>query len=154
MPDARAVEELHRRLMTCWNSRDAAGYSDLFVADGTIVGFDGSTVSSVTDIGDHVGGIFADHDTPTYVWVVREVRELAPDVALLLADVGMVPPGGADIAPEANAVQSMVAVRTDGGLRVAHFHNTPAALHGRPDAVERLTEELRAELRRGRGDGG
>ncbi len=153
MPDPAAVEELHRRLMTCWNSRDAGGYRDLFVAGGSMVGFDGSTVRSADEIGEHLRAIFADHATPTYVWIVRDVRELAPDVALLLADVGMVPPGGADIVPEANAVQSMVAVGTD-GLCVAHFHNTPAAFHGRPDAVTRLTEELRAELRRGRSVGG
>ena len=84
------------------------------------------------------------------MWIVREVRELTPEVALLLADVGMVPPGGTDIVPEANAVQSMVAVHTDGEVRIAHFHNTPAAFHGRPDAVTQLTEALRVELRRGR----
>jgi hypothetical protein len=55
----------------------------------------------------------------------------------------MVPPGGDDINPAANAVQALIAVETGDGWRAAHFHNTPA-FHGRPDEVDALTAELRA----------
>ena len=60
----------------------------------------------------------------------------------------MVPPGKDDINPELNSVQTMVAVRRSGALRIALFQNTPAALHGRPDDAKKLTEELRAALRK------
>jgi hypothetical protein len=60
----------------------------------------------------------------------------------------MVPPGATDIKPEVNAIQVLVAVRRDGVWRVAHFQNTPAAFHGRPEAAKALTEELRVELTR------
>jgi hypothetical protein len=42
----------------------------------------------------------------------------------------------------------MVAVRTADGWRITLLQNTPAQFHGRPEAVEALTTELRAELNR------
>ena len=89
---------------------------------------------------------FASHPTATYVSKVREIRLLSGDVALLRAVVGMVPPGQADINPAVNAVQSLVAAKTDGGWRIASFQNTPAQFHGRPEMAQRLTEELRRLL--------
>ena len=52
-----------------------------------------------------------------------------------------------DIDPALNAVQSMIAVQKGGAWKIALFQNTPAAFHQRPDAVKKLTEELRAKLR-------
>lgn len=80
--------------------------------------------------------------------MVRSVRFADPDVALLRAEVGMVPPDGDDLVPERNAVHFMVAVRTADGWRITLLQNTPAQFHGRPEAVEALTTELRAELNR------
>ena len=83
---------------------------------------------------------------------VREVRELVPGAALLRAVVGMVPPGESAIKPDVNAIQALVAVEGPEGWRVAHFQTTPAAFHGRPEAVDALTAELQAVLE-GEGDG-
>ena len=145
--DESAVESLYRALLERWNERDAGGYAALFAEDGSVVGFDGSQVDGRAEIGSHLRGIFGDHPTAAYVAIVREVRRLAPEVALLRAVVGMVPPGGSDLNPAANAVQSLVAARLDGRWRIALFQNTPAAFHGRPEASEQLTEELRQALR-------
>jgi uncharacterized protein (TIGR02246 family) len=134
---------LHRGLLQRWNERDAEGYGRLFTEDGSMVGFDGSSVESAAAITEHLSGIFADHDPARYVWKVREVRALDSGTALLRAVVGMVPPGASDIAPDKNGVQSLVAVHTDMGWRVAHFHNTPAAFDGRPAEAEALSAELR-----------
>jgi hypothetical protein len=38
------VETLYRSLLACWNERDAAGYGALFTTDGSLVGYDGSSV--------------------------------------------------------------------------------------------------------------
>jgi hypothetical protein len=75
------------------------------------------------------------------------VRLLSPDVAILRAVAGMVPPGESDINPEVNAVQTLVAVKQQNNWIIALFQNTPAAFHGRPELSERLTEELRQALR-------
>ena len=139
------IDALHGDLLASWNARDAEAYASLFTKDGSLVGFDGSTVEGRDAIREHLTAIFADHEVARYVRIVREVRVIADEVALLRAVVGMIPPGEQDIDPQTNAVQFLVAVRTDEGGRIAHLQNTPAAFHGRPDEAERLTEELRKE---------
>ena len=119
------VEALYWRLLSCWNEKDACGYGSLFVADGSIVGFDGSCVSPAAAITDHLAAIFADHDPAEYVATVEEVRVLAPGVALLRGSAGMVPRGASDVNPDLNAVQVLITVDTPDGWRVAHFQNTP-----------------------------
>jgi uncharacterized protein (TIGR02246 family) len=142
------IQALHRQLLDAWNERDAAAYTDLFATDGTIVGFDGSTVDGRDEIRSHLSGIFADHATGFYVGAVRGARLLGPDVGLLRAVTGLIPDGEEDVNPATNAIQSLIAVRVDGDWRVALFQNTPAAFHGRPEAADALTDELR-QLARG-----
>ncbi|HEU5432507.1 MAG TPA: SgcJ/EcaC family oxidoreductase [Thermomicrobiales bacterium] len=147
-PDAeRSIRQLYERLLAAWNRRSAADYAALFAADGDVVGFDGSPVDGRAAIEAHLADIFAHHETAAYVSVVREARLLTPDVALLRAVVGMIPPGQSDLNPAANAVQSLVASRRDGRWRIDLFHNTPAAFHRRPEECDALTEELRRAAR-------
>lgn len=146
MSTASDVEALYRELLAAWNRGDAAGWGALFAEDGSLVGFDGSPVESRAAITAHLEGIFADHQPAAYVGKVREVRQLAPGVALLRAVSGMVPPGASAVEPSVNTVHVLVAVSGEEGWRVAHFQATPAAFHGRPEAVEALTAELQGEL--------
>lgn len=141
-----AIVALYEQLLASWNARDAGAYAALFTPDGNIVGFDGSQVDGPAVIAAHLGQIFADHPTPSYVAKVREVRRLSLDVALLRAVAGLVPRGQADLNPATNAIQSLVAVRHDGAWRIALFQNTPAQFHGRPELAEQLTAELRELL--------
>jgi uncharacterized protein (TIGR02246 family) len=147
MTEIEDVERLYRALLDAWNARDANVWGACFADDGSLVGFDGSPIETKAAIVEHLSGIFADHQPATYVAKVREVRELAPGVALLRSVVGMVPPGATDINPSVNAVQLLVAVVDGNGWRVAHLQSTPAAFHGRPEAVDALSDELRAEAR-------
>lgn len=141
-PGAAALRQLHATLLDCWNRRDAAGYAALFAPEGSLVGFDGSAVDGAAAIEAHLGRIFADHRPAAYVAVVREVRALGPVTALLRAAAGMVPPGQTRVNPAVNAIQSLVA-RYDGTRWwIELFQNTPAAFHGRPEAVTALTAEL------------
>ena len=66
------------------------------------------------------------------------------------AVAGMVPPGGSEIMPQQNAVQTVVAHRADGEWSVALFQTTPAQFHGRPELSQALTAELNQELPRRR----
>jgi uncharacterized protein (TIGR02246 family) len=142
------IRVLYRDLLDAWNRQDAASFAGLFAPDANLVGFDGSTVNGRDEVNAHLTEIFADHQTASYVATVREVRFLSSDVAVLRAAVGMVPPGGDDINPDANAIQTLVAARIDGNWRVAVHQNTPAAFHGRPDQARELTAELRRLLQR------
>jgi uncharacterized protein (TIGR02246 family) len=141
---ANEIEALYRALIEAWNTQSADGMANLFAEGGSQVGFDGSAVSGREEIRGHLAPIFASHPTPRFVSLVREVRALGADAALLRAAVGMIPQGLTDINPMLNAIQSMVAVRIDGQWRIELFQNTPAAFHSRPDEVAALTAELRA----------
>src|SRR6476661_5465675 len=94
------IRALYHRLLDAWNQRDAHAFAGLFEPLGNVVGFDGSTMNGRNEIEESLSGVFADHPTASYVSVVREVRFLSPDVALLRAAVGMVPPGQSDINPD------------------------------------------------------
>ena len=144
--DEAEVRSLYERLLDAWNKRDAAAYAALFDDGANVVGFDGSQMTGRSEIETTLAQIFARHQTAPYVSKVREVRLLTPDVAVLRAVVGMVPPGQNDINPGVNAIQTLVAVRRDGRWRIALFQNTPAQFHGRPELAQQLTEELRQLL--------
>jgi uncharacterized protein (TIGR02246 family) len=144
----RETRELYRQLLETWNKRNARDFALLFATDGNIVGFDGSLVFGQTEIGAHLSEIFSHHQTARYVSIVRQVRALTSEATILTAVAGMVPPDKDDINPEVNAVQSLVAVRKSGVWKIELFQNTPAAFHGRPEEAKKLTEELRAALRK------
>jgi uncharacterized protein (TIGR02246 family) len=141
-----AVSDLYKQLLDSWNRRDAAGFASLYDENSDVVGFDGSQMHGRVEIEATLSQIFADHMTATYVSKIRGVRFLAPEVAVLRAVVGMVPPGQEDLNRAANAIQTLVATKQEGQWRIALFQNTPAQFHGRPELVEALTDELRQLL--------
>jgi uncharacterized protein (TIGR02246 family) len=141
---ADAALAVYAELLEAWNRRDASAFAALFTTDGQATGFDGSQMSGPREIESELAGIFAHHPTASYVAKVREVRTLAPTVTLVRAIAGMIPPGGSEIKQDVNAIQSVVLV-TDGSStrpRIAHFQNTPAAFHGRPELQAAMTSEL------------
>jgi uncharacterized protein (TIGR02246 family) len=140
------ISALYQQLLESWNKRDAAQFAALFAEDGNVVGFDGSQINGRAEIESQLRRIFADHPTAAYVAKIREVRRLSPDVMLLRAVAGMVPPGQADLNPAVNAIQSLVAAKHHGQWRIGLFQNTPAQFHGRPELVQQLTDELRQLL--------
>ncbi len=149
--DESPIRDLYKHWINAWNAHNAQhnahDMAALVTEDGLIVGFDGSQMNGRAEVEATLSQIFADHVTAPYIGIVRSVHFLAPDVALLAAVVGMVPPGQTDINPPTNAIQSLVATRMDGQWRMSLFQNTPAAFHGRPDLSEQLTAELRAALK-------
>jgi uncharacterized protein (TIGR02246 family) len=138
------IRDLYERMIAGWNAADAAAMTRDFAEDGQIIGFDGSEMSGRERIASYLAGIFANHRVASYVTLVREVRELGPDVMLLRAHVGMVPPGKAEINRGTNAVQTLIAVKRGDRWQIALFQNTPAAWHGRDDDANALTAELQA----------
>lgn len=135
-----------KRLLESWNQRDAKAFAALFADDGVSIGFDGSSMNGRDEIEAMLSQIFADHVTSAYVGKARGIRLLAPDVALLLAIVGMVPPGQSDINPAVNAMYTLVMKRETDEWRIALLQSTPAQFHGRPEMAEALTRELRQLL--------
>jgi uncharacterized protein (TIGR02246 family) len=139
--DATAVRELYRELLEAWNDRRIDDLAALFAPDGLLVGFDGSQVRG-DQVAEHLGPIFADHPTAKYVAKVRQVRALGTAAFLLVAIVGMAPPGRTVLNQAANAVQTVTAERAGDGWRIVLFQNTPAQYHGRPEVAAQHTAEL------------
>jgi len=142
--DEKEVRALYRRLIEGWNAGDAAAMTRDFGEDAHVVGYDGSHENGRERIREHLAGIFAGHKVAAFVTLVREVREIAPGVAILRANVGMVPPGKSEVNPDRHAVQTLVAARHGGRWQVELFQNTPAAWHGRERDLKALTAELQA----------
>jgi uncharacterized protein (TIGR02246 family) len=140
------VRALYQQLLSAWNDRNGKAFAALYEEHGNQIGFDGSHVNGKSEIESSMSRIFADHVTAAYIAIVREVRFLNRDTAILRAVAGMIPPGQKDINPAVNSIQTLVAVKQAGSWKIALFHNTPAAFHGRPEAVEQLTAELRQLL--------
>jgi uncharacterized protein (TIGR02246 family) len=141
------IIKLYRDLHDAWNQHSAANFALLFTDDGMTIGFDGSEMIGKAQIEEELSAIFADHVTAAYIGIVRDVRFLADNIALLHAVAGMVPPGGSDINPAANSIQTLTAVRENDQWRIALFQNTPAQYHGRPQLTEFLNTELRQVLK-------
>jgi uncharacterized protein (TIGR02246 family) len=142
--DEIGVRALYQQLLASWNARDAAGFAAPFADDAEVIGFDGSQMTGRDEIEATLKGIFADHETGAYVGLIRSVRLLTSEVALLRAVSGVIPAGQADLSPALNAQQALIAVKGDDAWRIALYQNTPAQFHGRPDLAQRLTDELRA----------
>jgi len=149
MPSSDEIEvrTLYRQVIDGWNQRNADAFATPFAPDGEVIGFDGSRMTGRAEIASTLGQIFADHVTAPYVSKVRSVRLLSPEVAILRAIVGMVPPGQSDLNPAVNAHQTLVAAKRDGRWHIELFQATPAQFHGRPELVQQMTEELRQLLK-------
>ncbi|MET0604356.1 MAG: SgcJ/EcaC family oxidoreductase [Baekduia sp.] len=141
-----ALQALYRAVLAGWNADDADAFAAPFADDGQVVGFDGSEITGRASIAEQMAAIFADHATGSYVGIVRSVRPLGPNAALLRAVSGVVPAGESDLKPELNAIQSLVAERHGDDWKIILYHNTPAQFHGRPELAEALTDELRGQL--------
>jgi uncharacterized protein (TIGR02246 family) len=141
------IRKLYESLLDAWNQHSAESMAGLFAEDSNLIGFDGSQINGRAQIEAEMSRIFADHVTSAYIGKIREVRFLSPEVALLRAVSGMIPPGQSDLNPGVNTIQSLIAVRQNGEWRIALYQNTPAAFHGRPDLSEALTDELRTLLK-------
>lgn len=138
------VRALYTDLLEAWNAQDARAFAASFADDGEVIGFDGSIMAGSGAIEAELSRIFSDHPTGRYVGIVRELAPVNDDVVVLRAVAGVIPAGASEPRPELNSVQRMVAGRRDGQWRIALYQNTPAQFHGRPELVERLTEELRS----------
>lgn len=138
-----AIRMLYHNFIQAWNKRSAADMANLFLNDGTIIGFDGSQVRGKEEIEKHLASIFFDHATAAYVSKIRNIKWITPDVAVLSAITGMIPAGKADINPELNAIQALMTYKDNHDWKIAFLQNTPAAFHGHPEMSDKLTRELR-----------
>jgi uncharacterized protein (TIGR02246 family) len=136
------IENLYEDMIECWNRKDAVGMTSYFTRDACIVGFDGGCYAGKADFEKELEITFADQDVATYVGVIRDVRLLSPDICLLQAAAGMVPPGQRDIDPSKNAIHTLL-FQYAAEWKIALFQNTPARFPRTPKAAKMAAWELR-----------
>jgi len=146
-PEETRVRGLYQSLLDCWNQRDSHAFAVLFEVKGHLIGFDGSQINGRSPIEAEMDRIFHNHVPAAFVGIVREVRFLTPDIAILRAVAGMVPRGQTEVDQDVNAIQTLVAIKRDGVWQIALFQNTPVQFHGRPNLAQELTEELNQTLK-------
>ena len=145
MPPMAADDELrslYSRLIEGWNAADAETMAAAVAPDGLVIGFDGSQMLGREQVAAELGRIFADHETASYVTKVRSVTAIGDNGGLLHAVAGMVPPGGSELMPDRNAIQSVAGRRAGDSWEVVLFQTTPARFDGRPELAQGLTAEL------------
>ena len=143
-PQDTQIRALYARYLAGWNQRSGATVSSVFADDGDLVDLDGTVRSGRLTIAADMRRLFAEFATPTFVGLVRSVRSLADDVAVLHAVAGMVPPGTDQLDPALHSVHVLTAVEEAGRWKIAVLQSTPARFGGRADAVAALTAELEA----------
>ncbi len=143
-PDDTEIRAVYAEYLAGWNARSGARVSAVLTDDGDVVGFDGSTTHGRLQIAADMRRLFADHQTPAYVGLVRSVRAITDGVAVLHAVAGMELPGTDRLDPRLFAAHTAVVVRDGRRWKISVFTATPAQYHGRPEAVAALTAELEA----------
>ncbi len=136
------VEKLYLSMIEAWNQRDSQKVAAAFDDEGIIIGFDGTHHCGAQDIEESISLILRDHEPPTFLIKVKSIRFLTKDVAQLEAIVDMIPPGEKERDSKLNAFQVMTAVRRSRRWMIAHLQNTPAHLHGQPEGLKSLNQEL------------
>jgi uncharacterized protein (TIGR02246 family) len=145
--DEAAIRRLYDQLLAGWNAGDGAAFAAPFASNGDLVGFDGTHLKGRAAIGAFHQQLFDTYAKGSrMVGTVRSVRFLTPEVAVMHAASGTVMAGEADLAPDRNSVQTLVAVQGNEGWRLAAFQNTRAEFLGRPEMARALTEELQELL--------
>ncbi|KKK39155.1 methionyl-tRNA formyltransferase [Mesobacillus campisalis] len=143
---SKEVQAVYKQLIEAWNNQNARGMADLFAENGESIGFDGSQSIGREEIFSHLDPIFEHHQTAQFVSKVKNVHLLSSNVVMIRAIAGMIPPQSSDLNPNVNTHHTLILVKKAGKWYIQLFQNTPAQFHGRPELVERMTEELRQLL--------
>jgi uncharacterized protein (TIGR02246 family) len=116
--------DLFGRMCSAWTAGDADGYGACFTEDSDYVSYDGTDTRGRRDM-------VANHDRlfrgvlsgSALVGEVESVRHLRDDVAVLHATGSVQMPWRATLPKRRLSRQTIVAVRTEDGWRVAALHN-------------------------------
>lgn len=134
--DEAEIRDLFRRLLDDWGRGDGEAYGSRFTEDADYVSFDGSHTKGRAEISASHQQLFDRFLKGTRLTGrILHVKFPSPNVALVHATGGTVMRGKTKPSRERDSVQTLVAVRRDGGWRFAAFHNTRVRPIGRGPAA-------------------
>ncbi|MCV2489266.1 SgcJ/EcaC family oxidoreductase [Geodermatophilus sp. YIM 151500] len=121
--DADLVD-LFERMCAAWTAGDADGYGACSTEDGDYVSYDGARARGRRVMVENHDRLFRGVLTGSaLVGQVESVRHLRDDVAVVHATGSVLMPWRASVPGRRLSRQTIVAVRTDHGWRIAALHN-------------------------------
>jgi len=123
--DEAAVRALYEELMGGWNEGSGARFAAAFTEDGDLIAFDGTYLRGRDVIERFQQELFDKWVKGTRLTgSVNDVRFVGPDTAVMHAIGGTIKRRKTKPARARDSIQTLVAVRTGGGWRLAAFQNT------------------------------
>jgi uncharacterized protein (TIGR02246 family) len=120
-------------IYAAWAANDADALAELYTDDATVVQ-PGVFKKSKDEIRSTMAAGFAGPLKGSYVLdTPQSVRFLGGDIALVIAEGGIVMAGAADGRPERAVRATWVLTKLDGRWMVAAYHNSPVSFPGVPD---------------------
>jgi uncharacterized protein (TIGR02246 family) len=123
--DQAAIAALTQRMVTGWAYGEAETIANLFVEDGTLI-LVGVFCNGRDEIRDYFEKAFAGKYKDTQVTGKPiSIRVLAPDVAILLSQGGVLESGETEVSEDGAIRASWLCVRRDGQWQLAAYQNSP-----------------------------
>ena len=123
--DEEVVQALYTQLMEGWNVGNAEAFAAPFAEDGDLVAFDGTHFTGRQNIVDAHRPLFERWLKGTQlVGRVKRVHWLSPDIVVMHAVGGTIMRGKRKAEPARDSIQTLVAVRHEGGWQLVAFQNT------------------------------
>ncbi len=123
--ELHAVSQVPARIVAAWAAHDAEAFAEVFVEDGTMI-LPGVYRQGRDQIAGFMRQAFAGPYRGTRVaGTPFDVRFLTPDVAIVLTEGGVIPPGFDEPPAAATIRASWLLVRRAGGWHLAAYQNSP-----------------------------
>lgn len=123
--DAAAIAALTQKVVAAWAYHDAETFASVFTDDGTMI-LAGSLSTGRDEIRDFMAAAFEGKYKGTQVTGKPiSIRALAPDVAILLSNGGVLEAGETEVSEDSAIRASWLVVRQDGQWWLAAYQNTP-----------------------------
>jgi uncharacterized protein (TIGR02246 family) len=129
--DEAAIRDLFRKVLDDWGRGDGYAYGSRFTEDADYVAFEGTHTRGREEISSSHQELFDKWLKGTrLVGRVESVRFLSPDVALVHATGSTVFPGEDRPRPSRDSIQTLVAVKREGGWIFTAFQNNRIVRRG------------------------
>jgi uncharacterized protein (TIGR02246 family) len=122
--DEAALKALFTQFLDGWNAGRGEAFAAPFTEIIDFIGFDGTYFTDRTELAEFHQTLFDKWLKGSRLVGDMTVRFLTPDAALLVAHGGTIMRGKSKPSPVRDSIQTLTAVRTPDGWRLASFQNT------------------------------
>lgn len=123
--DEAFIRAIPQQIVDGWSRCDGRAIAAVYAEAATLVAGDGTLTRGRAQIADYHDRQFAAFLKDTRLSIkVTELRFLAPNIAFMQTQGGILWPGETELAPHNRGIQSFIAVKDAGVWRLELFQNT------------------------------